>query len=50
MGRELGMTTVIVLTGVTHAPDLAASPIQPSHVIETLADLPALLDGYASHA
>lgn len=50
MGRELGMTTVIVLTGVTHATDLAASPIQPSHVIETLADLPALLDRRASRA
>ncbi len=43
MGKELGMTTALVLTGVTRRDDLAASPIQPDHVIESLAHLPALL-------
>jgi NagD protein len=50
MGRELGMTTVIVLTGVTHIADLASSPIQPDYVIESIADLPGLLDGHATRA
>ncbi|OGO10635.1 MAG: hypothetical protein A2Z66_06030 [Chloroflexi bacterium RBG_13_66_10] len=48
MGRELGMTTVIVLTGVTRPDGLAASPLQPDHVLDSLADLPALLDSRAS--
>jgi HAD superfamily hydrolase (TIGR01450 family) len=48
MGKELGMTTVSVLTGVTRRSDLASSPLQPDHVIESIADLPALLDGYIS--
>jgi 4-nitrophenyl phosphatase len=48
MGRELGMTTVAVLTGVTHPADLAASPMRPDHVIESITDLPALLDRLAS--
>lgn len=46
MGKELGMTSVVVLTGVTRRDDLAASPMKPDHVIETLADLPGLLDAH----
>jgi HAD superfamily hydrolase (TIGR01450 family) len=49
MGRELGMTTVAVLTGVTHPADLAASPMQPDHVIESIADLPALLVSHSGN-
>jgi 4-nitrophenyl phosphatase len=48
MGRELGMTTVAVLTGVTHPADLAASPMRPDHIIESIAGLPALLGSVSS--
>ncbi|MEM4725049.1 MAG: HAD hydrolase-like protein, partial [Candidatus Hadarchaeum sp.] len=44
MGHHVGMTTVLVLTGVTSQADLAHAPIQPDHVLRSLADLPALLD------
>ena len=49
MGRRAGMVTVLVLTGVTSPADLAdaqaaGAPDLPDHVLQTLADLPALLD------
>jgi len=47
MGNELGMTSVVVLTGVTRRDDLAASPMKPDHVIGSLAELPALLKSRA---
>lgn len=47
MGKDVGMTTALVLTGVTHRADLETSPIQPDHVIETLAELPGLLAAHA---
>ncbi len=49
MGRRAGMTTALVLTGVTSPADLEraraeGSPDLPDHVLRTLADLPPLLD------
>jgi len=39
MGNRAGMTTVLVLTGVTDRRTVAASSIQPDHVIDSVADL-----------
>ncbi len=40
-------STLLVLTGVTHASDVAAlpegDPSKPTHVLESLGDLPRLL-------
>jgi NagD protein len=44
LGRDAGMTTALVLTGVTRAEDLSASPIRPDHVLESLSALPDLLE------
>lgn len=44
MGQRAGMTTTLVLTGVTRRADLARSCIQPHHILESLAALPDLLD------
>jgi NagD protein len=49
MGRELGLTTVLVLTGVTDRAALAAAPFQPDYVIDRLSDLPRLLHGANGH-
>ena len=43
MGRELGLTTVLVLTGVTDRGALHGFPLRPDYVIERLSDLPSLL-------
>ncbi len=43
LGRQAGMTTVLVLTGVTHRDELGRADVQPHHVLESLADLPALI-------
>lgn len=46
MGLEAGMAAALTLTGATRAGDVAASPIQPTFVLRTLADLlPARLAG-----
>ncbi len=42
MGHEAGMTTVLVLTGVTRLEHLPGSPIQPDHVLPSAAALPQL--------
>ncbi len=42
MAKENGLTAILTLTGVTRPEHLATSPIQPDHVIESLADLPNL--------
>lgn len=42
-GERAGMTTVLVLTGVTDRADVADSDVTPDHVIDSLAALPALL-------
>jgi NagD protein len=45
MATSLGASSVLVLTGVTSADDLARSPIQPNFVVNSLADLvPAELE------
>ncbi|MFB6113369.1 MAG: HAD-IIA family hydrolase [Halodesulfurarchaeum sp.] len=43
MGNAAGMTTVLVLTGVTSRSDLAGSSVQPDHVIDSLADINSIL-------
>lgn len=55
MGREAGMVTVLVLTGVTSEIDLeraraSGAGALPDHVLSGLADLPRLLDGPATQA
>jgi HAD superfamily hydrolase (TIGR01450 family) len=44
MGHRAGMTTVLVLSGVTRRADLAHAPVKPDHVLESIAGLPELLD------
>lgn len=39
MARAAGLTAILVLTGASIREDLVDSPVQPDHVIETLADL-----------
>jgi arabinose operon protein AraL len=46
MGAAAGMTTAIVLTGVTRRQDLDGAEVQVDHVLESLADLPARLQGF----
>jgi arabinose operon protein AraL len=42
MGQRAGMTTALVLTGVTRRADLAQSPVQPDYVLESIAEVPRL--------
>lgn len=43
MGERAGMETALVLTGATDRSDLAASPHQPDHVLESIADIETVL-------
>ena len=43
MGLEAGMKAALVMTGVTDAKTLEASPVRPDHVLQSIADLEALL-------
>jgi len=43
MGERAGMTTALVLTGVTDQEDVAASDVTPDHVLESIADVEELL-------
>jgi HAD superfamily hydrolase (TIGR01457 family) len=43
MGRESGMKTALVMTGVTDEETLRASPFQPDYVFKSIAELPAIL-------
>ncbi len=43
MGMDAGMTTVLVLTGSTDRDALAAAERQPDHVLDSLADIAAVL-------
>ncbi len=43
MGKESGMTTALVLTGVTSRHDLPGANPRPDHVLDSFADLPDLL-------
>jgi 4-nitrophenyl phosphatase len=43
MGKEAGMKTALVMTGVTDAKTLEASSVHPDHVIDSIADLEDML-------
>jgi len=45
MGERAGMETVLVLSGATDREDLAASDVQPDHVVDSIADIDTVLDG-----
>ena len=47
LGAAAGMTTAVVRTGVTDDRTLAESPISPDYVLDSLAELGAVLDGRA---
>ncbi len=42
MGQRAGMTTALVLTGVTRRKDLTHAPVQPDHVLESIVEVPGL--------
>jgi len=44
MGNAAGLTTVLIMSGVTTAKALENSPIQPNHTIESLANVPEILN------
>lgn len=44
MGRDAGMATALVLTGVADEAALQTSPIQPDYVFSSIADLPRILE------
>lgn len=44
MGKESGMATGLVLTGVTDEAALLASPTKPDYVFASIADLPRILE------
>ena len=44
MGHRAGMTTALVLTGVTRREDLAGAPVRPDHVLESIAEIPRLFE------
>ncbi len=46
MGKAAGMRTVLVLTGASHAADASTDP--PDAIVESIADLPRLLDEWAA--
>jgi 4-nitrophenyl phosphatase len=43
MGERVGMTTVLVRTGVDGDADIGDSDVQPDHVVDSLGDVPGLL-------
>jgi arabinose operon protein AraL len=43
MGHRAGMTTALVLTGITRRAELAHAPVQPDHVLESIAEVSRLL-------
>jgi arabinose operon protein AraL len=43
MGKEAGMQTALVMTGVTDERTLAASPYQPDFVLQNITELPSIL-------
>ena len=44
MGCQAGMTTALVLTGVTRRADLDHAPAQPDYILESIAEVPRLLE------
>jgi len=47
MGQQSGMTTALVLSGVSNRADIDASDVTPDYVIETLGDIERVLDAEA---
>jgi NagD protein len=43
MGKTAGMSTALVLTGVTQRKDLARSSVLPDYTLESVADIPGLI-------
>lgn len=43
MGHRAGMTTALVLSGVTRRADLLRAPVQPDYVLDSIAEIPHLL-------
>lgn len=43
MGQRAGMTTALVLSGVSQRADLAHAPVQPDYVLESIAQVPGLI-------
>jgi 4-nitrophenyl phosphatase len=48
LGENADMATALVLSGITTRADVASSPVAPDHVLDSVADLPALLDSWES--
>ena len=44
MGVQADIDTILVLSGETSRKDLEASDIVPTHVLDSVADIPALLN------
>ena len=44
MGELAGTSTILVLSGETSRADLEASDVEPTYVLDSVADIPALLD------
>ena len=42
MAKENGLVAILTLTGVSRREDLRAASVKPDHVIESIAELPAL--------
>ena len=38
-GVEAGLETILVLTGVTRAEDVARFPFQPTHIVDSVAEI-----------
>jgi len=45
LGAEGGMRTALVLTGVATREEVEDSEVRPDHVVESIRDVPALVDG-----
>jgi 4-nitrophenyl phosphatase len=45
MGERAGMTTALVLTGASTRADIHTVDVTPDHVLDSIADVPGLLDG-----
>jgi len=43
MGQQVGLTTVLVLTGLTKRTDMERSPVKPDYVLTSIAEVPQLL-------
>jgi 4-nitrophenyl phosphatase len=43
LGERAGMTTALVLTGITDRADLESAPVEPDHVLESLGEVETLV-------